>query len=130
MPKLRVWAKEQLKMSSRKLTGRNLTMPFAAITMATLLFIYTRSSIHAAKANAALHREADGGQISWKKQSLRQHGILEAPTKKNPDPVGSALDRLAGSVPQEKGKVAPAELVGRDATEEKIRERVAEGRGR
>lgn len=90
----------------------------------------TRSSIRAAKINAALHREADGGQISWQKQSLRQHGILETPTRKNPDPVASALDRVAGSVPQEKGKMAPAELVGSDATEERIRERVAERRGR
>ncbi|RPB28598.1 hypothetical protein L211DRAFT_397244 [Terfezia boudieri ATCC MYA-4762] len=117
-------------MSTRKLTGKNLTMPFAAITMATLLFIYSRSSIHAAKANAALHREADGGQISWQKQSLRQHGLLETPTKKNSDPQGSALDRVAGSVPQEKGGIAPVGMVGRDVTEEKIRERVAEGRGR
>jgi len=61
---------------------------------------------------------------------LRQHGILETPTAKNPDPVGAALDRVAGSAPQEKGKVASAELVGRDTTEERIRERVAEGRAR
>lgn len=55
---------------------------------------------------------------------------METPTKKNPDPVGSALDKVSGSVPQEKGKVAPAELVGRNLTEDRIRERVAEGKGR
>lgn len=49
----------------------------AAITMAGLLFVYARTSIRAAKLNAQKHREADGGQISWHKESLRRHGQLE-----------------------------------------------------
>jgi hypothetical protein len=44
---------------------------------------YTRSSIHAAKRNAALHREADGGQISWRNESLRRHGVIEPPEEQN-----------------------------------------------
>ncbi|KAF3034202.1 hypothetical protein E8E11_003245 [Didymella keratinophila] len=51
--------------------------PLAAITMAGLLFVYARTSIRAAKLNAQKHREADGGQISWHKESLRRHGQLE-----------------------------------------------------
>lgn len=45
--------------------------------MAGLLFVYARTSIRAAKLNAQKHREADGGQISWHKESLRRHGQLE-----------------------------------------------------
>lgn len=45
--------------------------------MAGLLFVYARTSIRAAKLNAQKHREADGGQISWHKESMRRHGQLE-----------------------------------------------------
>ena len=47
--------------------------------MAGLLFVYTRSSIYAAKRNAERHRAADGGQISWHNESKRRHGALELP---------------------------------------------------
>jgi hypothetical protein len=50
--------------------------PLAALTMAGLLFVYARTSIRAAKLNAQKHREADGGQISWHKESMRRHGTL------------------------------------------------------
>ncbi|KAI9737761.1 MAG: hypothetical protein M1834_009129 [Cirrosporium novae-zelandiae] len=58
---------------------RALTMPLAAFTMAGVLFLYARTSIHAAKRNAQRHRETDGGQISWHKENLRSHGKLERP---------------------------------------------------
>ncbi|OJD33556.1 uncharacterized protein BKCO1_2900047 [Diplodia corticola] len=58
---------------SFKFNGRTMMAPLAAITMAGLLFVYTRTSIRAAKLNAQKHREADGGQISWKNESLRRH---------------------------------------------------------
>lgn len=51
--------------------------PLAALTMAGLLFVYARTSIRAAKLNAQKHREADGGQISWHKESMRRHGQLD-----------------------------------------------------
>ena len=51
--------------------------------MAGLLFVYSRSSIHAAKLNAARHRAADGGQISWYNESQRRHGALEKPQEQN-----------------------------------------------
>ncbi|OAL48816.1 hypothetical protein IQ07DRAFT_512980 [Pyrenochaeta sp. DS3sAY3a] len=59
------------------INGRTIMAPLAALTMASLLFVYTRTSIRAAKLNAQKHREADGGQISWHKESLRRHGQLE-----------------------------------------------------
>ena len=45
--------------------------------MAGLLYTYAVTSIHAAKRNAQLHREADGGQLDMRRESLRRHGVLE-----------------------------------------------------
>ncbi|CAF9913394.1 hypothetical protein IMSHALPRED_001006 [Imshaugia aleurites] len=64
---------------SRSFNGRTLLAPIVAFTMAGLLFVYTRSSIYAAKRNAQRHRAADGGQISWYNESQRRHGALEQP---------------------------------------------------
>ncbi|KAF2625385.1 hypothetical protein BU25DRAFT_120587 [Macroventuria anomochaeta] len=67
----------RLSRGSGIINGRTVMAPLAALTMAGLLFIYARTSIRAAKLNAQKHREADGGQISWHKESLRRHGQLE-----------------------------------------------------
>lgn len=56
---------------------QSLTAPLAAFTMACILFVYARTSIHAARLNAQRHREADGGQINWRNESMRRHGQLE-----------------------------------------------------
>jgi hypothetical protein len=45
--------------------------------MAGLLYTYAVTSIRAAKRNAQLHREADGGQLDMRRESLRRHGLLE-----------------------------------------------------
>lgn len=45
--------------------------------MAIILYAYSVTSIRAAKRNAQLHREADGGQVDMRKESLRRHGVLE-----------------------------------------------------
>ena len=63
--------------------GRHLVAPIAAFSMACLLFVYTRSSIYAAKRNAKRYREADGGQISWYNESQRRHGSLQKPEETN-----------------------------------------------
>lgn len=99
----------------------------AAATMAVLLFVYTRTSINAAKTNAKLHREADGGQISWRNQSLRQHGQMELPEEPIPE---------QGKVAQFLDKVTTARRVSKEgngagvggAREEdmRIRDKVAE----
>ncbi|KAK5947237.1 hypothetical protein PMZ80_001386 [Knufia obscura] len=56
---------------------RKATAPIAAACMAVILYAYSVSSIRAAKRNAQLHREADGGQVDMRKESLRRHGVLE-----------------------------------------------------
>jgi len=53
--------------------------PLTAFTMACLLFVYTRTSIRAAKANAQRHREVDSGGegLSLLNESRRRHGKME-----------------------------------------------------
>jgi hypothetical protein len=45
--------------------------------MALLLYTYSITSIRAAKRNAQLHREADGGQLDMRRESLRRHGVID-----------------------------------------------------
>ena len=61
------------------INSKTIVTPIAAFTMACLLYVYARSSIRAAKRNAERVRSADGGQISWRNESLRRHGALERP---------------------------------------------------
>jgi hypothetical protein len=72
--------------------------PLAAFTMAGLLFVYARTSIRAAKLNAQKHREADGGQISWHKESLRRHGQIE----RLDDDRGTFGEALLGDIRRKK----------------------------
>ncbi|KIW13286.1 hypothetical protein PV08_08474 [Exophiala spinifera] len=53
-----------------------ITAPIAAVVMAGLLYTYSITSIRAAKRNAKLHREADGGQLDLRRESLRRHGVI------------------------------------------------------
>lgn len=76
------------------INGRTVMAPLAALTMAGLLFVYARTSIRAAKLNAQKHREADGGQISWHKESLRRHGQLD----KVEDDRGTLKEALMGDI--------------------------------
>jgi len=59
------------------INARTLTAPLAALVMAGLLYTYSVTSIRAAKLNAQRHREADGGQLDMRRESLRRHGVLE-----------------------------------------------------
>ena len=61
------------------INGRTIAAPLAAFVMAGLLYVYSRTSIQAAKRNAQMHREADGGQINWQNENLRRHGVMQAP---------------------------------------------------
>lgn len=61
------------------INARTIVAPIVAFTMAGILFVYARSSIYAAKRNASKHREADGGQISWRNESQRRHGVMDKP---------------------------------------------------
>lgn len=62
-----------------RINQRTLIAPAAAFTMACLLFVYTRTSIRAAKANAQRHRDADsGGQgLDLYNESRRRHGLAD-----------------------------------------------------
>ncbi|KAH7085158.1 hypothetical protein BKA63DRAFT_12032 [Paraphoma chrysanthemicola] len=90
-------AKTRLSRNRGIINGRTIMAPLAALTMAGLLFVYARTSIRAAKLNAQRHREADGGQISWHKESMRRHGQLE----RLDDDRGTFKQALLGDV---KGK--------------------------
>lgn len=106
-------------------------MPMAAATMALLLFVYTRTSINAAKLNAKLHREADGGQISWRNQSLRQHGQMELPEEPIPEQgkVARFLDKVT-TARRAPGEGNGLETGGAGREDMRIREKVAEMKGR
>ncbi|OBT46511.1 hypothetical protein VE00_03339 [Pseudogymnoascus sp. WSF 3629] len=89
------------------LNSRTIATPLAAFCMANLVFIYTRTSIQAAKRNAQKHRDADGDQINWRNESLRRHGVLEPPETRNSvkqllgvgvDKVGVVKERTEGEV--------------------------------
>ncbi|CAD6593904.1 MAG: hypothetical protein ASARMPREDX12_007769 [Alectoria sarmentosa] len=87
---------------SRTFNGRTLLAPIVAFTMAGLLFVYTRSSIHAAKRNAERHRAADGGEISWYNESQRRHGALEKP--KEQDSIKQLITGSHGKIGKVLGK--------------------------
>lgn len=62
----------------RPFNSRQLMAPAAAFTMACILFVYTRTSIRAAKENARRYREKDtGGEgLSLLEESRRRHGMV------------------------------------------------------
>lgn len=62
-----------------RINSRTIVAPAAAFTMAILLFVYARTSIRAAKANAQRHRDADtgGGGLSLLAEHRRRHGKAE-----------------------------------------------------
>jgi hypothetical protein len=106
------------------ITSRKITAPLAAFVMASILFVYTRTSIQAAKRNAQKHREADGGQISWRNESLRRHGVLEPP--EDQDAVRQLLlggkpkeSKITAALAEKKGEVVQG--LGRTEEEERIR---------
>jgi hypothetical protein len=45
--------------------------------MAILLYTSSSASIEAAKRNAKRHREADGGQVDMRRETLRRHGAID-----------------------------------------------------
>ncbi|TKX18708.1 hypothetical protein C1H76_9498 [Elsinoe australis] len=64
---------------NRAFNSRQIVAPAAAFTMACILFVYTRTSIRAAKENAQRHRLADsGGQgLDLLNESRRRHGMVD-----------------------------------------------------
>lgn len=69
----------QYRSSRRVFNSRQVVAPLAAFSMACVLFVYARTSIRVAKANAQRHRDADsGGQgLDLLSESRRRHGRAE-----------------------------------------------------
>lgn len=63
----------------KPLNYRMILGPLGVLTLSALFWVYSRTSIRAAKENARRHREADGGSISWRNEALRRHGALAKP---------------------------------------------------
>lgn len=115
----------------RPFNSRTLVAPAAAATMALLLFVYARTSIRAAKANAQRHRDADSGGegLSLLNESRRRHGV----DRKLED--GGVVRQLAGEVKREwSGSRASAgdrgvdsQSKGRSAEDHKIRQLSGKG---
>lgn len=63
--------------------ARGLTTAVGAVTVIALFLVYSRHATQAAKRDAARHRAADGGQISWRNESLRRHGVMDRPEGPN-----------------------------------------------
>lgn len=80
------------------LSPRQLTAPITAFSMAIILFVYSRTSITAAKRNARQHREADGGQLNWENESMRRHGMQKKIADKSSvvDLAGTLRDQIRG----------------------------------
>jgi hypothetical protein len=76
--------------------------------MAGLLFVYTRTSIKAAKRNAQLHREADGGQINWQNENLRRHGMIEKPAENGKGDAAQVVQELGDQIKGEEKIMARA----------------------
>ena len=95
------------------ITARAVVAPIAVITMAALLYVYARSSIHAAKRNAARYRAADGGQVSWYNESRRHHGVLEKLEEPNiiKQLFFGSRDETATVAPKDKGRSEGEQLL-------------------
>lgn len=65
-------------MPRRPFNARMAMAPAAAFTMACILFVYSTTSIRAAKENARRYRERDtGGEgLSLLEESRRRHGLV------------------------------------------------------
>jgi hypothetical protein len=73
--------------------------------MALLLYTYSITSIRAAKRNAQLHREADGGQLDMRKESLRRHGVIDrVEGTRGLELFTASAGRSGGRVPVESGE--------------------------
>ncbi|EMC97229.1 hypothetical protein BAUCODRAFT_52596, partial [Baudoinia panamericana UAMH 10762] len=64
---------------TRRINARTIVAPAAALTMACILFVYTRTSIRAAKENARRHRNVDSGGagLNLMEENRRRHGLSQ-----------------------------------------------------
>ncbi|TKA48348.1 hypothetical protein B0A54_00483 [Friedmanniomyces endolithicus] len=112
----------------RTVNSRTIVAPAAALTMACILFVYTRTSISAAKANAQRHRQADSGGegLSLLNEHRRRHGMAA-----RLDEGGSTVGEVGRAVREQlvgARKKEPVEMVGKGISEEEERLRAMKGR--
>lgn len=117
-------------------TPRTVAAPLAAFTMAILLYTYSVTAIGAAKRNAALHREADGGQLDMRRESLRRHGVLDkVEGTKGLELFRDARSKVEAEVlengnVQNESQLAIGDREAADAAPRKALEKEEEGRAR
>ncbi|KAK3722715.1 hypothetical protein LTR37_002286 [Vermiconidia calcicola] len=110
----------------RQINSRTIAAPVAAFTMACILFVYARTSIRAAKANAQRHRDADssGEGLSLFNENRRRHGVdkrLEGGGNTVTELVSEARAQLMGSKKKSEGAEKAAGSSGRSEEEERLR---------
>ncbi|CAK3868024.1 hypothetical protein CBER1_03130 [Lecanosticta acicola] len=111
----------------RGINSRTIVAPAAAFTMALILFVYTRTSIRAAKANAQRHRDADtGGEgLSLLNEHRRRHGLGGARRLEEGEGMGGTVGELGRELFGGKGKEGEKGEkgvgVGRSEEEERLR---------
>ena len=110
----------------RRINNRTIVAPVAAFTMACILFVYTRTSIRAAKANAQRHREADSGGegLSLLNEHYRRHGRserLDGGGNTVTQLVGEAREQLMGARKKVGDESVVGGKMGRSEEEERLR---------
>ena len=104
----------------RPFTARQAMAPAAAFTMACILFVYSTTSIRAAKENARRYRERDtGGEgLSLLEESRRRHGLVGRREGER-GVVGELAGQLFGR--EEEGVGEGGRGKGRSEEEERLR---------
>lgn len=111
-------------MPRRPFNARTAMAPAAAFTMACILFVYSTTSIRAAKENARRYREKDtGGEgLSLLEESRRRHGFVQ----KREGEKGT-MGELAGQLFGKGEEDAPKSATGKGRSEEEDRLRALKG---
>ncbi|KAL9081431.1 MAG: hypothetical protein Q9159_007313 [Coniocarpon cinnabarinum] len=108
---------------------RLLIAPLSALLLGSMIFVYSRTTVAAAKENARRAREADGGSISWRREGMRRHGRLDKVEERTL--WGQFMAEREGKEGKEGRRTEGEKVVveDRNPIEEGIR-RAREGRGR
>lgn len=106
----------------RPFNSRTIIAPAAAFTMACILFVYTSTSIRAAKENARRYREKDtGGEgLSLLEESRRRHGLVKGREGER-GTVGELAGQIFGRREREEGADGEGKERVRSEEEERVR---------
>lgn len=113
----------------RGVNRRTVVAPVAAFTMACILFVYARTSIRAAKANAQRHRDADGGEgLSLLNEHRRRHGFDKKLEREGGTVTQLASEARAQLMGSKKDEAASTEVERKGRSEDEERLRAMKGR--